>query len=548
MGFGEASPQTPPPKQARQGDCPDGAAVASRPPWDGLNTRVSATRVRDTPIAPIPLDLGIPKIKTVTIAGLTAPSPGPSATPAPVTATAQGQPAPKKGPLEAALGHAIRDAKTQATQREDVLREIAGAIDPLAQKLRGYKLRFFQSLQTNILAVCQAALVGGGGQGALPHPALLPVTEPDAAEVRARTVSRGRSRGRAPSRQPSQLATATSAQLPTAPSTYAAVAASQPAPQPGAKPATRAARTPTTAKDQRLLVRISRDSPAREHHPWAITVALRGKFGDQVKEVRRIPTGFAVVPRNKASRETLLNQREALGAMLGGTIEVPGEQYSYFVPRVPTAVHDLHLRRVQVTTEAVAQEAEATTGVAPVRVTPTRDTNLPTRNYIIVFPKKVNTFHLYGSSGPARAMRDRPRVLQCTNCWDYHDTRACRGLAKCRMCGSETCDRPGSCGNHIQCAVCHGPHPADDGKCPLRPSIKHGAIARPTRNQRTAVRRANDRAREATHQDATTAPGSSLMPAVQASPGLPSSATDPVVTGATDVVSNHSRDAESSPL
>ena len=107
------------------------------------------------------------------------------------------------------------------------------------------------------------------------------------------------------------------------------------------------------------------------------------------------------------------------------------------------------------------------------------------------------------SPGPPESMRDRPRVLQCTNCWDYHNTRACRGLAKCRMCGSETCDRPGSCGNHTKCAVCHGPHPADDGKCPLRPSIKHGAVARPTRNQRTAVRRANDRAREAMHQAAT---------------------------------------------
>ena len=437
------------------------------------------------------------------------------------------------------MGHAIRDAKTQATQREEVLREIAGAIDPLSQKLRGYKLRFFQSLQTNILAVCQAALVGGGGQGPLPHPALLPVTEPDAAEARARAVSRGRSRGRTPSRQPSQLATATSAQPPTAPQTYAAVAASQPAPQPGAKPATRAARTSTTAKDQRLLVRISRDSPAREHHPWAITVALRGKFGDQVKEVRRIPIGFAVVPRNKASREALLDQRGALGAMLGGTIEVPSEQYSYFVPRVPTAVHDLHLRRVQVTAEAVAQEAEATTGVAPVRVTPTRDTNLPTRNYIIVFPKKVNTFHLYGSSGPSRVMKDKPRVLQCTNCWDYHDTRACRSLSKCRMCGSETCNRLGSCG-HTQCAVCHGPHQADSETCPLRPSIRYGAIVRPTRNQRTAVRRANDKFREVRLEAATAAPELSQAP--------PCLSRTPTAATTVSVPMSRSQNTEASPL
>ena len=340
--------------------------------------------------------------------------------------------------------------------------EIAGAIDPLAQKLGGYKLRFFQSLQTNILAVCQAALAGGGGQGPPPPPPPPQVAEPKSAVARARTVSRGRSRGRTPN-QPN-----------TAPTTYAAVAASQPAPRPAAKPEAQPARAAAASRDQRLLVRIGQDSPARSHNPWAVTTALREKFGDHVKEVRRIPTGFAIVPRNRASREAFLVQREAIKATLGGAVEVPGEQHPYFVPRVPVAVHDLLMRRAQVTEESVAQETEATIGVAPIRVTATSNTSHPTRNYIIVFPKKVVTFHLYGSSGPSRVMKDKPRVLQCTNCWDYHDTRACRSLSKCRMCGSETFNRLGSCG-HTHCAVCHGPHQADSETCPLRPSIRYGA-------------------------------------------------------------------------
>ena len=415
--WGTSPPGTTPTQKSRREDSLAGLSTVIRPSWDERVSRVSATRVRNVPISPIPLELGAAK-KSVTIAQPIAPDPGLGIDVAPASAPAptQSQPVAKKGPLEAALAHAIRNAKTQATQREEVLREIAGAIEPPAQKLRGYKLRFFQGLQTNILAVCQAALVGGGGQSpSPPSPPPRQVTEPKSAVARARTASRGRSRGRTPN-QPN-----------TAPTTYSAVAASQSAPRPAAKPEAQPARAPAASRDQRLLVGIGQDSPARSHHPWAVTMALREKFGDHVKEVRRIPTGFAIVPRNRASREALLVQREAIKATLGGVVEVPGGQHSYFVPRVPVAVRDLLMRRVQVTEESVAQEAEATTGVAaPIRVTATRNTSQPTRNYIIVFPKKVGTFHLYGSSGPSRVMKDKPRVLQCTNCWDYHDTRVGR--------------------------------------------------------------------------------------------------------------------------
>ena len=533
MGSGEpAPPCTPPTQKSRREDSPAGFSTAIRPSWDERVSRVSATRVRDTPISPIPLELGAAK-KSVTIAQPKAS--GPSAHAAPALAPAStSQPVAKKGPLETALSRAIQDAKTQAAQREEVLREIAGAIDPLAQKLRGQKLRFFQAVQANILAVCQAALVGGGGQGPPPPPPPPQVTGPKSTGARARTVSRGRSRGRTPS-QPSA-----------APTTYAEVAAAQPDLRPAPKPVAQPARAPAASKDQRLLVRIGQDSPARSHHPWAVTTALRGKFGNHVKEVRRIPTGFAIVPRNKASREALLEQREAIKATLGGAVEVPSEQHSYFVSRVPVAVHDLLMRRVQVTEESVAQEAEATTGVAPTRVTATRDTSQPTRNYIVVFPKKVGTFHLYGSSGPSRVMKDKPRILQCTNCWDYHDTRACRSLAKCRVCGSEACNRLGSC-DHTQCAVCHGPHQADSETCPLRPSIRYGAIVRPTRNQRTAVRRANDKVREVRLEAAAAASQPSQTPAVQAAP-TPCLSRSRTAAITISVPTSRGPDTESSPL
>ena len=136
MGSGEPPPPcTPPTQKSRRENSPAGLFTVTRPSWDERVSRASATRVRNTLITPIPLDLGATK-KSVTIARPTATSPG-IAAPTTAPAPTQSQPAAKKGPLEVALTRAIHDAKAQAVQREEVLREIAGAINPLAQKLRG---------------------------------------------------------------------------------------------------------------------------------------------------------------------------------------------------------------------------------------------------------------------------------------------------------------------------------------------------------------------------------------------------------------------------
>ena len=142
-GTSPPPPHTPNAKEP-PGRQPAGLSTVIRPSWDERVSRVSATRVRNVPISPIPLELGAAK-KSVTIAQPTARDPGLGIDAAPASAPGptQSQPVAKKGPLEAALAHAICNAKTQATQREEILREIAGAIDRLAQKLRGYKLRFF---------------------------------------------------------------------------------------------------------------------------------------------------------------------------------------------------------------------------------------------------------------------------------------------------------------------------------------------------------------------------------------------------------------------
>jgi hypothetical protein len=95
----------------------------------------------------------------------------------------------------------------------------------------------------------------------------------------------------------------------------------------------------------------------------------------------------------------------------------------------------------------------------------------------------------------------KPKTIQCTNCFQWHNTRSCSRRAHCRICGSNdhtevkhtsSCiaTLPHQC--PAKCLHCGGPHPADDPNCPLRPTP---ARLPKTRPQIEAITKANKAAR-----------------------------------------------------
>jgi hypothetical protein len=79
----------------------------------------------------------------------------------------------------------------------------------------------------------------------------------------------------------------------------------------------------------------------------------------------------------------------------------------------------------------------------------------------------------------AQPLYRRVRTMQCNRCWKWHNPRSCARNPRCRLCGSTQHTEDGHT-NHCtaaaphtcppRCLHCHGPHPADDSHCLLRPS------------------------------------------------------------------------------
>jgi len=142
---------------------------------------------------------------------------------------------------------------------------------------------------------------------------------------------------------------------------------------------------------------------------------------------------------------------------------------------------------LQPVTEAALHDAlSAAAGVAPTAITASRDNDKnPTSSsttWIARFPETHNrlprTLFLFGCRTQTKILPQRRATVQCTRCWLWHNARTCASEPRCRLCGSskhseEThgnlCAATGDHTCPCRCIHCHGPHPADDPKCELRP-------------------------------------------------------------------------------
>ncbi|CCU76433.1 endonuclease/reverse transcriptase [Blumeria hordei DH14] len=218
---------------------------------------------------------------------------------------------------------------------------------------------------------------------------------------------------------------------------------------------------PQSYADDRLFVRLSSNSPLRTASGYAIQTHLKSKLGRQsqlLSSAMSTKTGFALRP--SAGNADALNEKLATVDLFGtAPIEKSSPWTSYWIENRVT---------IEAVTAAVASAASAT----PVSVLASQDNETnpdsPDTSWIVRFPQDHSRLscilYLFGCRTVNRILPKR--------------SRACSSATRCRLCGStqhtekdhnNLCAAPAG---HIypwRCIHCHGPHPADDPTCELRP-------------------------------------------------------------------------------
>jgi hypothetical protein len=264
-------------------------------------------------------------------------------------------------------------------------------------------------------------------------------------------------------------------------------------------------------KDLRLFARLPPDSPMRTHTTFALVNALRRHIGADgpkaLKDVHKIPSGLALVPRDAQGHQILLAHSKDITTLLSATaLDLAQEWTTYVVQDVPDNIPSFLDGEAQAVTEdQVTEEIALFTQAKPtaVRISEAPRKTLGYKNMIVSFlaeedPQWRGRIYLFGTACLVRKFERKPMIVQCERCHGFHSTRTCVRSQRCAVCASTshtTAEHPQksclSADPHTcppRCANCLGPHPATAPECLLRPTRKNGAIFRPGREQAKMIR------------------------------------------------------------
>ena len=293
-------------------------------------------------------------------------------------------------------------------------------------------------------------------------------------------------------------------QASTPPSTYASVTATPAIPVAAAKPAPNKqqrplAKTTTTRPDTRLFVRMSPSHPARAAGSFAILTGLKKALevdAPLLKEVLAIPSGYALCTSSSQDLAALTQYSTLIANTLSNNclVERPQPWITYRLENIPRSVRLLDpLSQVQnhvVTEEIIHPAIQDITGQQPVQSAETRsskDKGLFSTSWTIHFLAEGHktlprSLWILGTVVQTYKVKSKPKTVQCTRCYQWHNTRTCSRPQHCNICGSYSHSSDAhtiSC-NAIaphqcppKCLHCKGPHPVDNLTCPLRPVPLH---------------------------------------------------------------------------
>ncbi|CCC14518.1 unnamed protein product [Sordaria macrospora k-hell] len=249
--------------------------------------------------------------------------------------------------------------------------------------------------------------------------------------------------------------------------------------------------TPTSPQSEgRVFLRLDKHSPYGDTETFAIrqevTKLLRLPSTD-IAGCHKVPTGFALVPKNDGARQTLLARKDEIGAHFGCVqVEVPKKWATYAVQNVPMTMR-LGMAPVD-TTAAIEEEVFVQTGQKAVALRPSQHyrPGEAFTTWLISFEKPVSSFRLFDDSNVSRLVQKRRPLDQCAKCLEWHGRKACPRVARCFQCGQAA---HGECDRHTQCANCRGPFESTHDGCPMRPKRQGDTVIRPTPQQRSDIRR-----------------------------------------------------------
>ena len=274
--------------------------------------------------------------------------------------------------------------------------------------------------------------------------------------------------------------------------------------------------TKTLRPDTRLFVQIAPDHKAREAGHFALFILLKHLLRDHahlLTEVQAVKSGFALCTASLEDLTSLETHTQTImKAVPGCTVERQPQWTNYRLDNIPRSVKTLNgigqVENNTITGQYLCEALLDSIKQAPIRAVETRksaEDGLFNTSWLVSFETKTHqplpkNLRILGSTAVSSVIISTPKVIQCTRCFLWHNTRSCSRALRCRICG--TCNHteenhttrcvtspPHTC--PARCYHCGGPHTADDPSCTLRPSYKNPK----TKSQKEALTRASKAAR-----------------------------------------------------
>jgi len=196
-----------------------------------------------------------------------------------------------------------------------------------------------------------------------------------------------------------------------------------------------------------------------------------------ISRIYPVKSGFCIELAKSSLREQLAQKAATHGLL----IEPETVTHAYLLSNVPESIR-AYDGSDRPTGPLIAEEIEVITK-QKAQVQPL---NTP-GSYLIILKHKVPPFSVFGSD-PAKLLPRKPRIYTCSKCFGFHHDDKCRYNPVCAACGG-----PRGHEQHKpipQCPNCLGPATPGHQDCPTKPKVWQGKVSKPTKEQRTSIRRA----------------------------------------------------------